>query len=214
MMANCATDAERAKCSELFKEPTMRLGLAIAALALLAGAADAKSNFDSVYTDLTYEADAGAKATCKGIEADEESGSVVFECKGYKGIKVYIGEGDLRTYVGYGINGRGEQAYGSTFPMFNQVGDKLEWRLKDGKPVATILRFKVAADDKKGEVLVVTQLAEGNQCWIARVSASKNKNANELARKAADELAGTVNCSPDSFPKDYGAPDPDVMPTE
>lgn len=192
----------------------MRTILGIAALALLAGAAEAKPKFESVYTDLTYEADKGAKATCKGLSADEETGSVEFECKGHGGIKVYVGEGDLRTFVGYGMNGKGEIAYSQTFPLFNQIGDKLEWRLKDGKPVATILRFKIASDDIKGEVLVVTQLAEGNQCWIARVSASKNKDANERARKAADELAGTVSCTPETEPKTYGTPDPAVMPAE
>ncbi len=192
-----------------------RFGLAslIAALAALGGLASAGKTYDSVYTDLTYEDEAGAKATCKTISADEETESITYECQGYAGITVHIGEGDLRTFVGYGRNGKNEQAYGETFHLFNQVGDKIEWRLRDGKPIATILRFKMAADDIKGEVLVVTQLEEGNQCWIARVSASKNKNANHLARKAADELAGTVPCG-DQMPRDFGAPDPDVMPVE
>lgn len=191
----------------------MRTGFTLAALALLAGAANAKPVFDSAYTDLTYDADAGSKATCQGTSSDEESGSVEFACKGYDGIKVYVAEGDLRTFVGYGWNGKGEQAYSQTFPMFNTIGDKLEWRLKDGKPVATILRFKMSSDGKAGEVLVVTQLEEGNQCWIARVSASKNRNANELARQAADDLAGTVHCTADTMPKDYGTlDDEDIQP--
>jgi len=177
---------------------------------LLAGTADAKPAFDSAYTDLTFEGDVGSKATCRTLEADEESGSIVFECKGYDGTKVYLAEGDLRTFVGYGGNGREEMAYGQTFPMFNQVGSKIEWRLKNGKPVATILRFKMASDDMKGEVLVVTQLEEGNQCWIARVSASRNNNANVLARQAADELAGTVACG-DQMPRDYGKRDIDAI---
>ena len=192
----------------------MSLACAAAAALSLTPLALAGKTFESVYTDLTYEADAGAKATCKGIEADEESGSVLFECKGYGGIKVYVAESDLRTFVGYGWNGRGEIAASQTFPVFNQVGDKIEWRLKDGKPVATILRWKMQNEDHKGEVLVVTQLEEGNQCWIARVSAGMNKNANELARQAADELAGTVSCDPGAMPKDYGAVDPGVMPAE
>jgi hypothetical protein len=70
----------------------------------------------------------------------------------------------------------------------------------------------MAADDQKGEALVVTQLAEGNQCWIARVSASTNKDANELARKAADKLAGTITCTPETEPETYGKPDPVIMP--
>ncbi len=191
----------------------MRVTIAFAAAMLAAGAASAGAKYDSVYTDLTFEGDAGAKATCKGTSADEESGSVTFACKGHDGIKVYLAEGDLRTYVGYGWNGKGEHAYSQTFPMFNTVGDKIEWRLKDGKPVATILRWKMSSDGKQGEVLVVTQLEEGNQCWIARVSASKNKDANELARKAADDLAGTVHCTDESVPTDYGAlDDEDIQP--
>ena len=190
-----------------------RLTVLLAASAALLAPALAGKAFDSAYTDLTYEADAGSKATCKGTSADEESGSVTFECKGYDGIKVYIAEGDLRTYVSYGWDAKGEIVYGQTFPMFNQIGNKLEWRLKDGKPVATILRYKMSADGKAGEVLVVTQLEEGNTCWIARVSASKNKNANELARQAADELAGTVDCSADAPPRDYGnLDDEDIQP--
>lgn len=186
------------------------IGIFAAAVAL-GGMSQAGKTFDSAYTDLTYEGDAGAKATCKGVSEDEEHGSVEFQCAGHDGIKVHIGEGDLRNFVGYGENGREEIAYGQTFPMFNQLGDKIEWRLKDGKPVATILRWKMAADDMSGEVLVVTQLEAGNQCWIARVSASKNKNANELARKAADELAGTVTCTPETVPVDYGALDEDAI---
>ena len=89
---------------------TLRLACAVAAAAALAAPALAGKKIDSAYSDLTYEAEAGAKATCKGIEADEESGSVLFECKGYGGIKVYVAEGDLRAYVGYGMNGRGEIA--------------------------------------------------------------------------------------------------------
>lgn len=190
----------------------MKRLIAIAATAaLLAGIAGAGKRFDSAYTDISFEGDAGSKATCKGISEDEEYGSVEFECAGYDGIPVFVGEGDLRMFVGYGANGKDEIAYSQTFPMFNQVGAKIEWRLKDGKPVATILRWKMAADDMKGEILVVTQLEEGNQCWIARVSASKNKNANELARKAADELAGTVTCTVETQPVDYGALDIDAI---
>jgi hypothetical protein len=45
-------------------------------------------------------------------------------------------------------------------------------------------------------VLVVTQLAEGNSCHIAYVDALANKDANELARAAADK-SGKFNCAKD-----------------
>ena len=48
----------------------------------------------------------------------------------------------------------------------------------------------------KGQVLVVSQIAEGNSCHIAYIDALANKKANELAREAADK-AGSFDCSTD-----------------
>jgi hypothetical protein len=45
-------------------------------------------------------------------------------------------------------------------------------------------------------VLVVTQLVEGNSCHIAYIDALANKNANELAREAADK-SGDFDCASD-----------------
>lgn len=188
----------------------MRLFACIAAALALVPAASGKT--ESVYTKLLTP-----EANCKELESNpDEGGSFLSRCPGYGGIAVYVGEGDLRMVVAYGMNAKGEIAYSQTFPAFNTIGETLEWRLKDGKPFATILRWKIdgGPDMPKGEVLVVTQLEEGNQCWVAMVSANKNKDANELARKAADELAGTVTCSEDTVAKAYGVVDPALMPTE
>jgi hypothetical protein len=54
----------------------------------------------------------------------------------------------------------------------------------------------VETGENKGQVLVVTQLAEGNSCHIAYVDALANKDANELARAAADK-SGKFNCAKD-----------------
>jgi hypothetical protein len=182
----------------------------VAALALLLVPAAFASN-DSAYTKL-----AGEGAHCRTIEENpDEGGSFLQQCAGHSGIAVFVGEGDLRTFVSYGWNARAEKAATQTFPAFNTIGDTLEWRLKDGKPVATILRWKIDGGPymPKGEMLVVTQLDEGNQCWIAIVAAHKNKDANELARHAADELAGTVDC--DGFSaRTYGTTDPDIYDSE
>lgn len=187
----------------------MRLSFGLAAAALLCGGAYGAN--ESVYTKLNSPA-----VRCKTLEQNvDEGGWIVEECPGHGGIKVYVAESDLRMSVGYGWNGRAERAMSQSFPAFNHVGENLEWRLKGGKPVATILRWHIdgGPDMPKGDVLVVTQLEEGNQCWIAMVSANKNKNANELARQAADELTGTVTCTEDSMAKIYGVPDPAIMPT-
>lgn len=43
---------------------------------------------------------------------------------------------------------------------------------------------------------MVSQIEEGNSCHIAYVDALANKNANDLAREAADK-AGDFNCATD-----------------
>ena len=55
---------------------------------------------------------------------------------------------------------------------------------KDGRPIAKPL-------------LVVTRLPPGAVCHIAYVDVKANPNANELARKAADEVARNFKCGKD-----------------
>ncbi len=184
----------------------MRLTGTLAFALLLAPAAFAAN--ESAYTKLD-----GEGAHCRTLEENaDEGGFFLQQCAGHSGIGVFVAEGDLRMMVSYGWNARAEKAATQTFPYFNTIGDTLEWRLKDGKPIATILRWKIdgGPDLPTGEMLVVTQLDEGNQCWIAVVAAHKNKDANELARKAADELAGSVTCGDSYTARSIGTPDPAI----
>lgn len=175
----------------------MRSFFVIPALLLAAGAAMAADApaFDSAYTDLDLE-------KCENIFSDEESGSVAWRCTGYEGMNMYVAEGDLRMFVSYGDDAENEFAASRTLSPFNSTNNKLEWRLdmRGAKPVpvATILRFFTAGieDPEKGsEVLVVTQLGLGKTCHIAYVDAKLNANANVMAREAADNLAGKVDCT-------------------
>ncbi len=163
---------------------------------------------ESVYTKLS-----GPAAHCTELESQADEGGWYLErCAGHAGVAVFVGEGDLRTMVSYGWNAKAEIAAHEKGPAFNTIDDTLEWRLKDGKPFATILRWKVdgGPDMPKGEMLVVTQLDEGNQCWVAVVAAHKNRDANALARRAADDLAGTVTCGENYRAKSVGTPDTDI----
>ena len=67
-------------------------------------------------------------------------------------------------------------------------------------PVMVDVKDDFTADPETGEnsgqVLVVTQLVEGNTCHIAYVDARANDNANELARAAAD-ASGSFDCASD-----------------
>lgn len=178
--------------------------LALAAFAVSPAMAANESAYTKVMTK---------DAKCEQVSLNEDEGWAESRCPGYQGIPVLIGEGDLRLMVAYGKNAKNEVAYGQTFGPFNMIGETVEWRLKNKKPFATILRWKIdgGPDMPKGEMLVVTQLDAGNQCWVAVVAAHKNKDANELARKAADELAGKAKCSDENFHAAViGTPDNDI----
>lgn len=165
-----------------------------AAIAVLALASPAHAAFTSAYTDLEIE-------ECLVLEADDFS--VSWSCPGYKGYPLMVTEGDLRFSLIYGFGAK--VADGQTLPPFNNLGAKLEWRLSNDlgrwMPIATIVRYHTAdpeTGENKGQVLVVTQLVEGNSCHIAYVDAVANKDANEMARAAAD-ASGDFDCASDEI---------------
>lgn len=154
----------------------------------------AQAGFTSAYTDLDI-------AQCLVLEADDFGAS--WACPGYKGFPVKVQEGDLRFSISYGFEPEKNATGFQTLPPFNNLGSKLEWRLSNEKgyffPVATIVRYHTAdpeSGENKGQVLVVSQIEEGNSCHIAYVDALANKDANELARAAADK-AGDFDCAND-----------------
>ncbi|MEP3431463.1 MAG: hypothetical protein ABJN98_22460 [Roseibium sp.] len=120
-----------------------------------------------------------------------------WQCQGYQGQPVYVAEGDLRMFVSFGVNAQNEPAARQTLPNFNTINDTLEWRLRGGVPFATILRWFPSLDDgSNGSVLIVTQLRPGGgTCQIARIDAQANRNANVMARQAADQMAGGFDCN-------------------
>lgn len=152
----------------------------------------AAASVTSVYTKIELEA-------CKALPAPQEEGTWGgwWMCSGYQGIPVYVAEGDLRMFVSFGPNARNEPAAGQTLPNFNTINQTLEWRLRDGVPFATILRWfpQDGATGKTGSILIVTRYQPGSVCQIAMIDARVNANANELARKAADTMAETFDCS-------------------
>lgn len=162
--------------------------------ALFAAPAVAQSGFVSAYTDLDLD-------QCLVLEADDFGAS--WACPGYKGYPLMVQEGDLRFALRYGFNVNENAGGFQTLPPFNNLGAKLEWRLSNASgrwmPIATIVRYHTAdpeTGENKGQVLVVSQIADGNSCHIAHIDALANPNANELARQAADK-AGDFDCAND-----------------
>lgn len=182
------------------------LRITLAVLGLSAGLVPPShaQTMSSNYTS-TAPKDCRVKSAGNGVD-----GSTVRVCPGKDGLIVLISEDDLRETVSVGRNERGaskEPAAQSWFGPFNSTTHTVEWRAADGKPFAIIQRWHIAdiddEDKKTGRpiakpLLAVTRLAPGPVCHVAYVDVQANPDANELARKAADEFARGFRCGADT----------------
>ncbi|MGI9462579.1 MAG: hypothetical protein ACR2OM_01480 [Aestuariivirgaceae bacterium] len=167
--------------------PPVLAATALAIALILPAAAEPTSTYSTIAPD-----------KCRQLTADEESGSVTFSCPGINGIDVWVGEGDLRTFLAYGPAPKKQCVSQQTFATFNNAGPTLEWRLDNGEPFATIIRYKMDnGQDEKFNFLTVTALRGGQACHIAYVDGSLTKH-NEIARDIADTTARTFDCTKDT----------------
>ncbi len=166
---------------------------ALIAVCLSATAATA-GEITSVYSDLDLK-------KCKALElyADEGEGGV-WDCKGIAGFDVLYLEGDLRGYIAFGPEARSQCSSAQTFGAFNSPGTKIEWRMENGRPIATILRWFTdngsGEENAKQNWLVVSKLNGRDACRTALID-TKYPDANTLARAKADGKAHTFNCEKD-----------------
>jgi hypothetical protein len=163
----------------------------------------------SVYTST-------APRDCRAIgPRRSEDGSASRLCPGKAGLAVLVNEDDLRETVSVGRNraDAGRQPAAETwFGPFSSTTTTVEWRMQDGKPFAIIQRWHIADNsdqDKAGRpkdkaMLVVTRLPPGTVCHVAYVDVSANPDANDIARKAADDIARGFICGKDEV-KTVGA---------
>ncbi len=175
----------------------MRLRFLIISMAMIFSASAALSaEFESTYTKLDVD-----KCLILNTEAEvDENQGAEWVCAGHNRIVVWIGEGDLRSFLGYGSQGREQCSYRQTLGPFHTVHTTLEWRLRtsggEPTPIATILRYFTDMDGRKSQHLVVTKLGDGQACHMAVIDATA-ANANELAHDAADRFAPGFNCETD-----------------
>ena len=130
------------------------------------------------------------------IEYDDETSDTKQNCPGYDNIPVVIYQTDGRYYVNIG----GNKNEGLSF-AFNHLGEKLEWRLRDDEPFAAIYRYYIdgASDKPIGSSVLAIQKIWGSagEC-IAGVVDGNLSNANELARRFADEKLADFECGLDN----------------
>lgn len=176
---------------------TLMAGLLLLGLAPAANA----DEIVSVYTDIDVQ------KNCTTFDINVEGGEFAnFACNGYGGYPVLIYSADLRESLYYGFPRTDEHVWES-FAAFNSAGPKIEWRVsRDGDrtiPFATIHRRFVSDPedpDKKTEVLVVAKVGlvkERDGCTVGLVLASGNPQANETARRIADEQVRDFACGAD-----------------
>jgi hypothetical protein len=148
---------------------------------------------ESVYTSL-------AEKQCKTLELKEDEAYSRGSCAGVGGYKLEVVESDLRQTVDVvAPNGKKSPLdfQGNVSAMFSAVGQKAEWRARQGKPYALIVRFNVSEnpDDttKKTSYLVVAKISPEGSCITGVVNPSATANAD--AQRLADE-APNKSCKP------------------
>jgi hypothetical protein len=147
----------------------------------------------SIYTSLDLE-------NCEVLKTYEESGGQALRCKGYQDIPLYVTEGDARFDVDAGVP---NSEWTTSGRPFNSIGDTVEWRIHDGKPVAIILRYNfetgTTPQERSSELAVISVGREGSPgCLVDWVPADTQPSQNVAARQIADRQAESFDCGSDS----------------
>lgn len=158
----------------------------IAVLLLATGAAAHAA--DSAYTRHDWD-------KCRKIGAQDDT--VTRRCDGQAGVPVLYSGGEDAASVSFGAKGMSGDLPLNGFFFPKQT---VEWRSVGGKPFATILRYDVgkAIGGPFHSRLVVYKLnGTTSSCFVGSVDGGR-PDANEAARKLADERAPAFACGKDA----------------
>jgi hypothetical protein len=196
---------KRVPCFRIAAGMPVAVGIAVAALFGGSPGLISEANAQTFSSSYTSTAPKDCRVTSANTGIDD---STIRVCPGKAGLVVLISEDDLRETVSIGRNrvaASKEPAAQVWFGPFSSTTNTVEWRAVDGKPFAIIQRWHLADNsdqDQQGRptakpMLAVTRLPPGAVCHIAYVDVKANPDANELARKAADETARGFACGKD-----------------
>ena len=154
----------------------------------------ANDTISSEYTPLDSE-------SCQTIELNKETGYLTQSCPGYNSIPVFVSQTDGFHSVSIGEKQNEDSSIiGSN--LLGNLGDKLEWRLRNNQPFAAIYRHDIIYFDDAPEsidsVLVVKKISGNVASCITSVVDSNVPNANEVARRIADEKIADFECGVDT----------------
>jgi hypothetical protein len=200
------TRMKRVPCPYAAKNRPFRLGIALFVLSGGSLGPILPATAQTIGSSYTSTAPGDCRVRSAGNGVDDSTTRV---CPGKAGMVVLVSEDDLRETVSVGRSRAAaarEPAAQAWFGPFNSSTTTVEWRASGGKPFAIIQRWHIADtsdEDKNGRptakpMLAVTRLPPGPVCHVAYVDVKANPDANELARKAADETARGFRCGKDT----------------
>jgi len=186
---NPALQAECGPQIRLMKSMPCSPTLALIGLFIVHSAASTLTSLEameSAYTSLKT-------SDCRTVETPGNEDSYIGECKGVGGFKIVLMEGDLRQSIDI-VTPSGKRlplGFWHIFGAFSSVGDKAEWRLKAGRPVALIVRLNVSEDSEDSSrttsYLLVSKISPTQACVVAKMKPEKDQNVQ--ARNLADRSA-------------------------
>lgn len=155
-----------------------------------AAAAPDADGHASAYTDFDL-------AACRVTGENPEGASVDYACPGYAGVPLFVHLGDGRFDLDAGVDGDEFTTIGA----FNELGDRIEWRTRNGEPFAVIFRYRDVAPQGEGRTVLAVEMigrpgAPG--CRVAHV-AGETPDANRVAREIADARAAEFRCGTDEM---------------
>lgn len=166
-------------------------GLILATSFLIVSAVSVNAQTSSVYTNLIGSG-------CKTVETNAETGGAVQECKGFGKWSLMILDDDERMSINIVSPDKktSELNFWSVVTTaFSSLGAKAEWRVKKEAngltPIALIVRVNSSSDATgkmvRQSYLAVTKITAAEICVTDKIA--DGKNANQLARSAADNSA-------------------------
>jgi hypothetical protein len=180
----------------LYRSDIARLTFTSAALAstMLLGAAQAATPI----VVSAYSSTAAAHCWITGPGRVEDSPTRM--CRGKATLMVLVNKDEARDSISVGRDrddAEKQPAAQTSFGPFKQALPGIEWRIAGGNPFAIIQRWRMIDVPDAKPLLVVSRLPPGAVCPVAYVDAAANPDADELARKAADETARDFTCGKD-----------------